>query len=149
MTKMIQIKRRMKTALTEPVHRGDWAMFSEPWSDSRQENTTSVQDRTAIPCRLCRARWAQLAYRCVAGVGHAWRVHVTLGAFNISPVSIGFLARYFLDFIITAARPAYADTEGCFVYVAARRHICFCFMAKSAFWRGFSALAPYTGVGPI
>jgi len=34
-------------------------------------------------------------------------------------------------------------------YVAARRHICFCFMAKSAFWRGFSALAPYTGVGPI
>ena len=24
-----------------------------------------------------------------------------------------------------------------------------CFMAKSAFWRGFSALAPYTGVGPI
>ena len=35
------------------------------------------------------------------------------------------------------------------IYVAARRHICFCFMAKSAFWRGFSALAPYTGVGPI
>ena len=34
-------------------------------------------------------------------------------------------------------------------YVAARRHICFCFVAKSAFWRGFSALAPYTGVGPI
>ena len=22
-------------------------------------------------------------------------------------------------------------------------------MAKSAFWRGFSALAPYTGIGPI
>ena len=37
----------------------------------------------------------------------------------------------------------------CCCYVAARRHICFCFMAKSAFWRGFSALAPYTGVGPI
>ena len=36
-----------------------------------------------------------------------------------------------------------------YYYVAARRHICFCFMAKSAFWRGFSALAPYTGVGPI
>jgi len=36
-----------------------------------------------------------------------------------------------------------------YIYVAARRHICFCFMAKSAFWRGFSALAPYTGVGPI
>ena len=35
------------------------------------------------------------------------------------------------------------------VYVAAGQHICFCFMAKSAFWRGFSALAPYTGVGPI
>jgi len=35
------------------------------------------------------------------------------------------------------------------VYVAARRHIFVCFMAKSAFWRGFSALAPYTGVGPI
>jgi len=34
-------------------------------------------------------------------------------------------------------------------YVAARRHIFVCFMAKSAFWRGFSALAPYTGVGPI
>ena len=30
-----------------------------------------------------------------------------------------------------------------------RRHIFVCFMAKSAFWRGFSALAPYTGVGPI
>jgi len=28
-------------------------------------------------------------------------------------------------------------------------HIFVCFMAKSAFWRGFSALAPYTGVGPI
>ena len=26
-------------------------------------------------------------------------------------------------------------------------HIFVCFMAKSAFWRGFSALAPYTGVG--
>ena len=36
-----------------------------------------------------------------------------------------------------------------FCYVAARRHIFVCFMAKSAFWRGFSALAPYTGVGPI
>ena len=24
-----------------------------------------------------------------------------------------------------------------------------CFMAKSAFWRGFSVLSPYTGVGPI
>ena len=36
-----------------------------------------------------------------------------------------------------------------FIYVAARRHIFVCFMAKSAFWRGFSALAPYTGVGPI
>jgi len=35
------------------------------------------------------------------------------------------------------------------IYVAARRHIFVCFMAKSAFWRGFSALAPYTGVGPI
>ena len=34
-------------------------------------------------------------------------------------------------------------------YVAARRHIFVCFMAKSAFWRVFSALAPYTGVGPI
>jgi len=34
-------------------------------------------------------------------------------------------------------------------YVAARRHIFVCFMTKSAFWRGFSALAPYTGVGPI
>ena len=30
-----------------------------------------------------------------------------------------------------------------------RRHIFVCFMAKSAFWRGFSALAPYTGVVPI
>jgi len=30
-----------------------------------------------------------------------------------------------------------------------RRHIFVCFMAKSAFWRGFSALAPYTGLGPI
>ena len=30
-----------------------------------------------------------------------------------------------------------------------RRHIFVCFMAKSAFWRGFSALAPYTWVGPI
>ena len=30
-----------------------------------------------------------------------------------------------------------------------RRHIFVCFMAKSAFWIGFSALAPYTGVGPI
>jgi len=27
-----------------------------------------------------------------------------------------------------------------------RRHIFVCFMAKSTFWRGFSALAPYTGV---
>jgi len=36
-----------------------------------------------------------------------------------------------------------------FYYVAARRHIFVCFMAKSALWRGFSALAPYTGVGPI
>jgi len=34
-------------------------------------------------------------------------------------------------------------------YVASRRHIFVCFMAKSAFLRGFSALAPYTGVGPI
>jgi len=31
------------------------------------------------------------------------------------------------------------------IYVAAKA----CFKAKSAFWRGFSALAPYTGVGPI
>jgi len=30
-----------------------------------------------------------------------------------------------------------------------RRHIFVCCMAKSAFWRGFSALAPDTGVGPI
>jgi len=30
-----------------------------------------------------------------------------------------------------------------------RRHIFVCFMAKSAFLRGFSALAPYSGVGPI
>ena len=30
-----------------------------------------------------------------------------------------------------------------------RRHIFVCFMAKSAFLGGFSALAPYTGVGPI
>ena len=30
-----------------------------------------------------------------------------------------------------------------------RRHIFVCFMAKSAFFGGFSALAPYTGVGPI
>jgi len=30
-----------------------------------------------------------------------------------------------------------------------RRHIFVCFVAKSAFWRCFSALAPYTGVGPI
>ena len=30
-----------------------------------------------------------------------------------------------------------------------RRHIFVCFMAKSAFWRGFAALAPYTGVEPI
>ena len=30
-----------------------------------------------------------------------------------------------------------------------RRHIFVCFMAKSAFWKGFSALAPYTGVRPI
>ena len=41
------------------------------------------------------------------------------------------------------------DSDSIVHYVAARRHICFCFMAKSAFWRGFSALAPYTGVGPI
>ena len=30
-----------------------------------------------------------------------------------------------------------------------RRHIFVCFMAKLAFLGGFSALAPYTGVGPI
>jgi len=30
-----------------------------------------------------------------------------------------------------------------------RLHIFVCFMAKSAFWRVFWALAPYTGVGPI
>jgi len=29
-----------------------------------------------------------------------------------------------------------------------RRHIFVCFITKSAFWSGFSALAPYTGVGP-
>ena len=37
----------------------------------------------------------------------------------------------------------------CIVMSPLRRHIFVCFMAKSAFWRGFSALAPYTGVGPI
>jgi len=41
------------------------------------------------------------------------------------------------------------QTDFSLIYVAARRHILVCFMAKSAFWRGFSALAPYTGVGPI
>jgi len=35
-----------------------------------------------------------------------------------------------------------------FIMSPLRRHIFVCFMAKSAFWRGFSALAPYTGVGP-
>jgi len=36
-----------------------------------------------------------------------------------------------------------------FIMSPLRRHIFVCFTAKSAFWRGFSALAPYTGVGPI
>jgi len=36
-----------------------------------------------------------------------------------------------------------------FKILSLRRHIFVCFMAKSAFCRGFSALAPYTGVGPI
>jgi len=36
-----------------------------------------------------------------------------------------------------------------FIMSPLRRHIFVCFMAKSAFWRGFSALAPYTGVGRI
>ena len=35
------------------------------------------------------------------------------------------------------------------IYVVARRHIFVCFMPKSAFWRAFSTLDPYTGVGPI
>ena len=38
----------------------------------------------------------------------------------------------------------------CYLFMSPlRQHLFVCFMAKSAFWRGFSALAPYTGVGPI
>jgi len=39
-------------------------------------------------------------------------------------------------------------SQGTVIMSPLRRHIFVCFMAKSAFWRCFSALAPYTGVGP-
>jgi len=54
-----------------------------------------------------------------------------------------YVAKDIIFLLISAPR------LGVYYYVAARQHIFVCFMAKSAFWRGFSALAPYTGVGPI
>jgi len=53
------------------------------------------------------------------------------------------LEHFVVYYIVTSSGACHCS------YVAARRHIFVCFMAKSAFWRGFSTLAPYTGVGPI
>ena len=57
-------------------------------------------------------------------------------------------ARSLLFFVVDSVDSAPARSL-LFFMSPLRRHIFVCFMAKSAFWRGFSALAPYTGVGPI
>ena len=64
---------------------------------------------------------------------------------SLVPIAVDFTTFFCVIFLFTFIDRYSVDYN----YVAARRHIFVCFMAKSAFWRGFSALAPYTGVGPI
>ena len=72
------------------------------------------------------------------------------GEERASPLFISSAAPATLSTVFVALSTVFSSSSYSLrLYVAARRHICFCFMAKSAFWRGFSALAPYTGVGPI
>jgi len=62
-----------------------------------------------------------------------------------------FYSRYALYFLLIF-RYLRIEIVHCFISIIMsplRRHIFVCFMAKSAFWAGFLALAPYIGVGPI